>query len=1362
MLELAKRLRTDRAFRIDALGRLAFGALLATTLAHIWFASAPLPLGGPNIILAVLSVALAGVYVGAKLVPGARASGGLSEALREFRPIIPALSAALLLAAWIFAVHLFNDQLWARYYRQVALGVGVMLAAYAATGGAGRAPLLLTAMAAAVAVSALFGVGVLYIGDPFLSVWLFVSTFEESRLAPILSDGRTTGLAPDPVALSYQLAAAVPIAFAAALRNPFARGGRYRAAYDAAMFLALAIMATTLVINATRSAMAGALIGVIVAGALSAGAPRVPRRILFVAPGLALWLTAFFNPVYAVEDAVADADYWRAAAYAAAHDFIDARGDAANVPAAAAVADAANADESAAPADPAAVNPQPAQSAPAALSAPAAAAVEQNGGISAGAANAASASAAAIDEEPIDIYEKPAVVALAIDEELLRVGPQGLRIGIENFAGESVAAHTIADLPPQGKVTAQLLWENDWGFRNSSEEIVSAVSDEGELTLVWNEIPAPLSAVYHWYRLRPSESDEWTPWEIIRSPMRSDSLIIAGAASGEGSLASGRSGAALGYRVDGLIPMAEYDLQLRAHYGGRVYGNAAEVSAAAETAKDGGGFIAVSWDEPDGPNNGAEFQIRVRESGAPDWGEWRGFVPNLRSAAPFIDSPAVSLELPDYNFGVMGHRIDGLVPGGLYMMQLRAHYNEWVFGDESEFTFVAGDGGGGETSGFAVASWRPPEDKSSVTGYQYRLKQDGGDWTEWKSVHPDEMISNMPPRPGHLNLYVAQDGDQAAGGERLVNHSISGLFPDTPYSVQVRAMNGDIAGEASEAVGGYTTESGRIAVEWPLPSRGEKVDGYQYRAREGADAQWQEWQDFTVEFEYESVGEGPPVYGLIADWGRYGSETSRNHTLVGLPPGAGYEIQVRVQNENGEFGEPSAVAASASDEGVIDLSWERPKNPADEGEYQLRSRALGASSEWGAWRGFTPGSLRVHGMRASEDGLARGANIVGYTFDGLKPSISHESQVRAVSADGFGPGSDVAVNYSDRSGSFRMNWYALDPSANVAGYQFRLKGHLDDEWRPWVDFVPNVSGKVPPIIGLAEGAVGEGGEPTVSYTITGLDPGTRYNVSVRARSELGFGRLAKKAMSSSDDGAIQIAWNEPEDPSSVGNYQFRLRPVNKEEAVWRDFASPTGGAQPLAEAAPDVDESTMAQMALYMIYKDTNPIETDKYSEFSVRARPLMAAAAWRYFMDNPLGTGIYALDDSHLRDGLSSQMRLHLLENTPHNQFLNILVFYGIPGIVLLAAFYLLLARSLIRSGWLIMRTGDPRLCFVFAAVVGALIGYGINSMAHNASPFRGDWHHFVIFGLAFCLERMAVSRFGGAGGEDGAVDSGGGLRRA
>ena len=128
--------------------------------------------------------------------------------------------------------------------------------------------------------------------------------------------------------------------------------------------------------------------------------------------------------------------------------------------------------------------------------------------------------------------------------------------------------------------------------------------------------------------------------------------------------------------------------------------------------------------------------------------------------------------------------------------------------------------------------------------------------------------------------------------------------------------------------------------------------------------------------------------------------------------------------------------------------------------------------------------------------------------------------------------------------------------------------------------------------------------------------------------------------------------------------------------------------------------------------------------------------------MDHPLGTGTYSPTREHIGEGLDPAMVEHLLVNTPHNQFLNVLVYYGYPGLALLVLFYLLILRSLVYSGRYILRSGDASLYFLGTAVVGALAAYGVNSLLHNSGPFVGDWAHFFIVGLAFSIERIVASR--------------------
>ncbi len=144
----------------------------------------------------------------------------------------------------------------------------------------------------------------------------------------------------------------------------------------------------------------------------------------------------------------------------------------------------------------------------------------------------------------------------------------------------------------------------------------------------------------------------------------------------------------------------------------------------------------------------------------------------------------------------------------------------------------------------------------------------------------------------------------------------------------------------------------------------------------------------------------------------------------------------------------------------------------------------------------------------------------------------------------------------------------------------------------------------------------------------------------------------------------------------------------------------------------------------------------------SARARIPMALTALRYSLDYPLGTGRYSPEERHLPPGLEPRVAEEVLAQTPHNQFLVVLVYYGYPGLVLLAAFYLLIGRSLLATARHYLRSRDTESLLLVAAVAGSLAGYGLNSLFHNAGPFVGDWFHFVIVGLIFSIERLAAER--------------------
>ena len=290
---------------------------------------------------------------------------------------------------------------------------------------------------------------------------------------------------------------------------------------------------------------------------------------------------------------------------------------------------------------------------------------------------------------------------------------------------------------------------------------------------------------------------------------------------------------------------------------------------------------------------------------------------------------------------------------------------------------------------------------------------------------------------------------------------------------------------------------------------------------------------------------------------------------------------------------------------------------------------------------------------------------------------------------------------------------------------------------------PVVSGLVAGVGGLA--ADGEG--QINGHTLLGLTPGVDYTAQMRGRNEKKLGEASREATASAEsDGSLTLVWREPSGPGSITGYELRLRGRDGSNwGPWEEFVPrPNTDSLNIYDRYFSIDEKIA--IARILRYQSRRGLELNtrvlEISDSSARARIPMTLTALRYSLDHPLGTGTYSPTREHIGEILDEAMVEHLLASTPHNQFLNVLVYYGYPGLTLLLAFYLLILRSLVYSGRYILRSGDASLYFLGTAVVGALAAYGVNSLLHNRGPFVGDWSHFFIVGLVFSIERIVASR--------------------
>ena len=300
--------------------------------------------------------------------------------------------------------------------------------------------------------------------------------------------------------------------------------------------------------------------------------------------------------------------------------------------------------------------------------------------------------------------------------------------------------------------------------------------------------------------------------------------------------------------------------------------------------------------------------------------------------------------------------------------------------------------------------------------------------------------------------------------------------------------------------------------------------------------------------------------------------------------------------------------------------------------------------------------------------------------------------------------------------------------------------------------LPTVGGSAT-VSGLAAGIEGlsGGGDGQINgHTVWDLIPEELYAVQVRGGNGQGFGAASGEVTAAAGkDGSLSLVWWEPHGEASIAGYELRVREAGGPDwPQWEEFV-PRLNTDSLIVGDPDFSIDQKVAIARILRYQSKRGLELNtrvlETSDSSARARIPMTLTALRYSLDHPLGTGTYSPTREHIGEGLDEAMVEHLLVNTPHNQFLNVLVYYGYPGLVMLVVFYLLILRSLVYSGRFILRSGDTSLYFLGTAVVGALAAYGVNSLLHNSGPFVGDWAHFFIVGLVFSIERIVASRSGG-----------------
>ena len=589
------------------------------------------------------------------------------------------------------------------------------------------------------------------------------------------------------------------------------------------------------------------------------------------------------------------------------------------------------------------------------------------------------------------------------------------------------------------------------------------------------------------------------------------------------------------YAVRDLMIGTEYTFEVRA-WTGEVYGKASAVTARTDAPPPGAPvdlraiardrMVRLSWEPAEDPRI-TGYQVRYGESDT-DLPEW--------SHDHDVDSEASTTT----------HTVEGLTNGIEYTIEVRAAAGE-VPGESASVTATPRPGrprGLMASAGVTTVTleWTDPED-ASITGYQVRYWETGTSMPEWSHDH---------------------DVDSEAS---TTTHTVEGLTNGIEYTIEVRAIAGEVPGESAGvtatprpgrprgliASAGVTT----VTLTWVDPEDAS-ITGYQVR--------------------YWETGTSMPEWSHDHDVDSEASTTT--HTVEGLTNGIEYTIEVRaaageVPGESASVrvmlepppGAPVDLRAIARDR-MVRLSWEPAVDPRITG-YQVRYGESGTDlPEW-----------------SHDHDVDSEASTTTHTVEGLTNGIEYTIEVRA--AAGEVPGESASVTATPRPGRPRrlrasagvttvtLEW--ADPEdASITGYQVRY-GESDTYLPEWsADSVVEIAA-------------------ITTYTVEDLVIGTEYMIEVRAIAGEVYGKASAVTVRTDAPpptnlsatvtvGTVVLTWDAPTAAAaSVTGYQVLWRlPGDNAEGGFRVLATTDAMVRTYTDEDVGFDDRIIYQVkALY-------------------------------------------------------------------------------------------------------------------------------------------------------------------------------------
>lgn len=746
--------------------RTVFVLLIGAVCTHLWFASTPSPLGGPNVWLAALAVAGASLCLAVSVLLAGRAGpagqvgkGAWRGALGEVRPLAPTLLTTALVLAWAAAVSAANGTWDVALLGKMALGAGVLFAVYLCVDTVRRCQAFALAILGATAASALFGVLVLWFGDPFTRAWLWIAAVPSEQLHLLFHAG-TSGLAVHPSTFGSQLATAMPVAVSAVLWIALRPGGRWRGAGIATFAVLAVLLAALLLVNGSRAAVAGTVVGLGVVAWLwlRLGAER--RKTLGV---LAVVLMALLTQVglwwvglggtqpladaSGIDSLVGGRDALRRDATWARHR-LEGHEPGADYEVALQIQHARGRG----------------RWHRTIVTADADGAIPLAWRRSANDANAGASARPNVlgyrvksrrtnvptgwwPMVPMDEYFNPQSLtpAAAQPRTAQRPGKSATRLVADLSA---IGTMPKLDWPPELPWARELIEKGDpnvvggtvrlhgagehtvqvralkVGVLGPAAQARVTPSTQQYVALFWRG-PATSATLEYQFRSRTSAAD-WGPWRNIWARKIAHGPAFGTLGVGSRWLADGPP--AVGHAFHGVPLWPWQVVQVRTRHA-----NGFRTPLEAATRADFNGNLVLVWAEPGVRDGVLGYQFRRRDVGSSEWQPWQDFQATLSSRVPV---PALVGATPGGGVTVRWQTLQGLIPGFLYHVQMRA-WNEHGYGAESAEVALEAD-----VDGAVALAWRTPAGNHTATGYQFRLRH-GGLWRDWR-----DMAQAASPRRG--------------------------------------------------------------------------------------------------------------------------------------------------------------------------------------------------------------------------------------------------------------------------------------------------------------------------------------------------------------------------------------------------------------------------------------------------------------------------------------------------------------------------------------------------------------------------------------------------------------------------------------